>query len=143
MLSDAHKRALYDRGGERAMKEGGLGGRGGGSGFGSPMDIFDLFFGGGVRMRNRADRRGRGIRDSPGPRGGRGHGAHSGGDKPAGTCWWEGDGAQHSTGLGDKGPLGAIMWERAGAQMQCNIGLGGHRLAGILMCQWAGAQHRG
>lgn len=72
MLSDAHKRALYDRGGERAMKEGGLGGRGGGSGFGSPMDIFDLFFGGGVRMRGRADRRGRGTRDSPGPRGGRG-----------------------------------------------------------------------
>ncbi|NXM62812.1 DNAJ1 protein, partial [Illadopsis cleaveri] len=50
VLSDAHKRALYDRGGERAMKEGGLGGRGGSSGFGSPMDIFDLFFGGGVRM---------------------------------------------------------------------------------------------
>ncbi|NWX36534.1 DNAJ1 protein, partial [Notiomystis cincta] len=52
VLSDAHKRALYDRGGERAMKEGGLGGRGagGGGGFGSPMDIFDLFFGGGVRM---------------------------------------------------------------------------------------------
>uniref|UniRef100_A0A8C3U3K1 DnaJ-like protein n=1 Tax=Catharus ustulatus TaxID=91951 RepID=A0A8C3U3K1_CATUS len=53
VLSDAHKRALYDRGGERAMKEGGLGGRGGGSGFGSPMDIFDLFFGGGVRMRGK------------------------------------------------------------------------------------------
>lgn len=72
VLSDAHKRALYDRGGERAMKEGGLGGRGGGGGFGSPMDIFDLFFGGGVRMRGRADRRGTGIRGSPGPRGGRG-----------------------------------------------------------------------
>lgn len=72
MLSDAHKRALYDRGGERAMKEGGLGSRGGGGGFGSPMDIFDLFFGGGVRMRGRADRRGTGIRDPPGPRGGRG-----------------------------------------------------------------------
>ncbi|NWR60776.1 DNJA1 protein, partial [Bucorvus abyssinicus] len=50
VLSDSHKRALYDRGGERAMKEGGLGNRGGGGGFGSPMDIFDLFFGGGVRM---------------------------------------------------------------------------------------------
>ncbi|XP_062367399.1 dnaJ homolog subfamily A member 1-like isoform X2 [Cinclus cinclus] len=61
VLSDAHKRALYDRGGERAMKEGGLGGRGGGSGFGSPMDIFDLFFGGGVRMRGRADRRGKTV----------------------------------------------------------------------------------
>lgn len=60
VLSDSHKRALYDRGGERAMKEGGLGNRGGSSGFGSPMDIFDLFFGGGVRMRGRADRRGTG-----------------------------------------------------------------------------------
>uniref|UniRef100_A0A8C5U1W3 J domain-containing protein n=1 Tax=Malurus cyaneus samueli TaxID=2593467 RepID=A0A8C5U1W3_9PASS len=54
VLSDSHKRALYDRGGERAMKEGGLGNRGGSSGFGSPMDIFDLFFGGGVRMREGA-----------------------------------------------------------------------------------------
>uniref|UniRef100_A0A8C8AY63 Uncharacterized protein n=1 Tax=Otus sunia TaxID=257818 RepID=A0A8C8AY63_9STRI len=61
VLSDAHKRALYDRGGERAMKEGGLGNRGGSSGFGSPMDIFDLFFGGGVRMRGRADRRGKTV----------------------------------------------------------------------------------
>ncbi|NWR49040.1 DNJA1 protein, partial [Regulus satrapa] len=62
VLSDTHKRALYDRGGERAMKEGGLGGRGGGGGgFGSPMDIFDLFFGGGVRMRGRADRRGKTV----------------------------------------------------------------------------------
>ncbi|XP_075580411.1 dnaJ homolog subfamily A member 1-like isoform X2 [Pelecanus crispus] len=61
VLSDAHKRALYDRGGERAMKEGGLGNRGGSGGFGSPMDIFDLFFGGGVRMRGRADRRGKTV----------------------------------------------------------------------------------
>uniref|UniRef100_A0A8B9RYR0 DnaJ homolog subfamily A member 1 n=1 Tax=Accipiter nisus TaxID=211598 RepID=A0A8B9RYR0_9AVES len=61
VLSDAHKRALYDRGGERAMKEGGLGSRGGSGGFGSPMDIFDLFFGGGVRMRSRADRRGKTV----------------------------------------------------------------------------------
>ncbi|XP_066466410.1 dnaJ homolog subfamily A member 1-like [Tiliqua scincoides] len=57
VLSDPHKRSLYDRGGERAMKEGGLGGRGG---FGPPMDIFDLFFGGGSRMHGpRADRRGK------------------------------------------------------------------------------------
>uniref|UniRef100_A0A8C2TSE0 DnaJ homolog subfamily A member 1-like n=3 Tax=Neognathae TaxID=8825 RepID=A0A8C2TSE0_COTJA len=60
VLSDSHKRALYDRGGERAMKEGGLGNRGS-PGFGSPMDIFDLFFGGGVRMRGRADRRGKTV----------------------------------------------------------------------------------
>lgn len=63
VLSDAHKRALYDRGGERAMKEGGLGNRGS-PGFGSPMDIFDLFFGGGVRMRGRADRRGTSTGDA-------------------------------------------------------------------------------
>ncbi|XP_025070150.1 dnaJ homolog subfamily A member 1-like [Alligator sinensis] len=40
------------------MKEGGTGGRGG---FASPMDIFDLFFGGGVRMRGWADRRGKTV----------------------------------------------------------------------------------
>ncbi|NXK74927.1 DNJA1 protein, partial [Amazona guildingii] len=61
VLSDTHKRALYDRGGERAMKEGGLGSRGGSAGFGSPMDIFDFFFGGGVRMRGRGDRRGKTV----------------------------------------------------------------------------------
>lgn len=48
MLSDAKKREVYDRGGEKAIKEGGTGG--GGAGFTSPMDIFDLFFGGGSRM---------------------------------------------------------------------------------------------
>lgn len=51
MLSDAKKREVYDRGGEKAIKEGGTsGGGGGGGGFASPMDIFDLFFGGGSRM---------------------------------------------------------------------------------------------
>ncbi|XP_037554167.1 dnaJ homolog subfamily A member 1 [Nematolebias whitei] len=49
VLSDAKKRELYDRGGEKAIKEGGTSG-GGGGGFASPMDIFDLFFGGGSRM---------------------------------------------------------------------------------------------
>ena len=39
VLSDAKKRELYDKGGEQAVKEGGAGG-----GFGSPMDIFDMFF---------------------------------------------------------------------------------------------------
>lgn len=41
---------MYDRGGEKAIKEGGTGGGSGGGGFTSPMDIFDLFFGGGSRM---------------------------------------------------------------------------------------------
>lgn len=56
VLSDAKKRELYDRGGEKAIKEGGTSG-GGGGGFASPMDIFDLFFGGGSRMHR--ERKGR------------------------------------------------------------------------------------
>ena len=48
MLSDAKKRDIYDRGGEKAIKEGGTVGSGGN--FASPMDIFDMFFGGGSRM---------------------------------------------------------------------------------------------
>uniref|UniRef100_A0A671KMD1 DnaJ homolog subfamily A member 4-like n=1 Tax=Sinocyclocheilus anshuiensis TaxID=1608454 RepID=A0A671KMD1_9TELE len=52
VLSDAKKREVYDRGGEKAIKEGGNGG----PSFGSPMDIFDLFFGGGGRMHR--ERRG-------------------------------------------------------------------------------------
>ncbi|KAJ8385270.1 hypothetical protein AAFF_G00191470 [Aldrovandia affinis] len=47
ILSDTQKREVYDRGGEKAIKEGGTGG---GGGFTSPMDIFDMFFGGGGRM---------------------------------------------------------------------------------------------
>ena len=54
MLSDAKKRELYDKGGEQAIKEGGAGG-----GFGSPMDIFDMFFGGGGRMQR--ERRGKNV----------------------------------------------------------------------------------
>ncbi|XP_053188407.1 dnaJ homolog subfamily A member 1 [Scomber japonicus] len=56
VLSDAQKRELYDRGGEKAIKEGGTGG---GGNFASPMDIFDLFFGGGSRMHR--ERRGKNI----------------------------------------------------------------------------------
>lgn len=51
VLSNEEKRKIYDQGGEQALKEGG----GGGGGFTSPMDIFDMFFGGGMK-RNREKR---------------------------------------------------------------------------------------
>ncbi|EHA99202.1 DnaJ-like protein subfamily A member 1 [Heterocephalus glaber] len=54
VLSDAKKRELYDKEGEQAIKEGGAGG-----GFGSPMDIFDMFFRGGGRMQR--ERRGKNV----------------------------------------------------------------------------------
>lgn len=44
VLSDAKKREMYDKVGEQGLKEGG-----GGGDFSSPMDIFDMFFGGGGR----------------------------------------------------------------------------------------------
>jgi len=43
VLADPKKREIYDKGGEEALKGGGS------SDFHSPMDIFDLFFGGGGR----------------------------------------------------------------------------------------------
>ncbi|XP_075581696.1 dnaJ homolog subfamily A member 1-like isoform X4 [Pelecanus crispus] len=54
ILSDQKKRNLYDKGGEQAVKEGGFS-----SSFGSPMDLFDLFFGGGGRMQR--ERRGKNV----------------------------------------------------------------------------------
>ncbi|XP_045635572.1 LOW QUALITY PROTEIN: dnaJ homolog subfamily A member 1-like [Ursus americanus] len=51
VLSDAKTRELYDKGDKQSIKEGGAGG-----GFVSPVDIFDMFFGGGRRMQR--ERRG-------------------------------------------------------------------------------------
>ncbi|XP_030042242.1 dnaJ homolog subfamily A member 4 [Microcaecilia unicolor] len=55
VLSDSKKRNLYDEGGEQAIKEGGLTG----GHFSSPMDIFDMFFGGGGRMSR--EKRGKNV----------------------------------------------------------------------------------
>lgn len=53
MLADAKKRELYDKGGEQAIKEGGIDRE-----FHNPMDIFDMFFGGG---RSRGPKKGKDV----------------------------------------------------------------------------------
>ncbi|XP_063313179.1 dnaJ homolog subfamily A member 4-like [Pelobates fuscus] len=55
VLSDPKKRDIYDQGGEQAIKEGGMSS----NHFSSPMDIFDMFFGGGSRMNR--EKRGKNV----------------------------------------------------------------------------------
>lgn len=57
MLSDPHKRDLYDRGGEQAIRDGGVA-----DDMHSPMDLFEMFFGfGGGTQRRRGPPRGQDV----------------------------------------------------------------------------------
>jgi len=57
VLSDPQKREIYDRGGEKAMREGGVS-----EDMHSPMDLFDMLFGfGGGTQRRRGPPRGQDV----------------------------------------------------------------------------------
>lgn len=58
VLSNPEKRHIYDQGGEQAIKQGG---HNGATGDHSPMDIFEMFFGGGGRQRERGPKKGKDI----------------------------------------------------------------------------------
>lgn len=58
VLSDAEKRQIYDEGGESAIKKGSSSGMGG---FHSPMDLFDMFFGGGFGGGRQRERKGKDL----------------------------------------------------------------------------------
>ncbi|KAE8588332.1 hypothetical protein XENTR_v10022466 [Xenopus tropicalis] len=58
ILHDSHKRELYDRGGEDALTGNSTGCR---SAFDSPLDIFNLFFGGSTRVHHQAERKGKSV----------------------------------------------------------------------------------
>jgi DnaJ family protein A protein 1 len=51
VLSDEKKRQIYDKGGEQALKEGGMSDSGH-----NPMDIFEMFFGGGMGRRRKENK---------------------------------------------------------------------------------------
>jgi len=55
VLSNPEKREIYDQGGEQAIKQG----HSGMSSDHSPMDIFEMFFGGGGRHRERGPKKGK------------------------------------------------------------------------------------